>query len=214
VRAAIASGEIPADQVEASLRRVEAARRRMAAVAQPPLSVVSSAGHKALAEQVAAAAVTVAKDDAGMLPLSRTGLGVVICRSTLLTEAEEAVASAPLMAQLVKSVLPEAEVLVVDRTPTPAQLGAVTALAKRSQGVIVGTYAAGRFPEQGALVKAALAANSRTVVLSQRDPYDLRALEGVGTYVVAYEDREHMLTAALKVIVGGMAATGKLPITL
>jgi beta-N-acetylhexosaminidase len=215
LRQAIASGEIPAAQVLASLGRIEKARRRMAAAEQPPLSVLRSPAHEAVAAQIAAAAVTVVRDRGGLLPLAPAGLGVIICRTTPMSQAEEADHVAdPLLATICQEMLPGAELLLVDRQPTAAQITAAAALAGRSQSVLLSTYQATHFHQQVTLVAAVQAANGRTTVLAQRSPYDLRLCDAVSTAVAAYEDRPAMLKAAVRVLLGQQEARGRLPVTL
>jgi hypothetical protein len=167
-----------------------------------------------LATQIAAAAVTVVKDEAGLVPFSPEGLGVIVCGTVPQSFAEEYTAFAhdPALAQAFRATVPGAEVLVVDREPTAAQLEAAVALAAQSKTVVVGTYLTLQFPGQAKLVAAVQAANARTVVVAQRSPYDLRAF-AAGTYVAQYEEKPAMANAVVKALLSG-GAPGKLPVTI
>jgi beta-N-acetylhexosaminidase len=210
LRQAIASGEIPASRVEEALVRIEQARRRAAQAAPPH---VDTAAHAALAARIAAAAVTLVRDRGELLPLAPQGLGAVVCKPAALSRAEEA-AAAPLCASLLRTLAPDCEVLVVDREPTPEEVAAAMEMAGRSRSMVVATYVAAGSAAQVGLVRAVLAANPRTAVLAQRNPYDFQALPEAGTGVVAYEDRPLMLEAAIRVLLGQQSAAGTLPITL
>ncbi|HEY3366849.1 MAG TPA: beta-N-acetylhexosaminidase [Symbiobacteriaceae bacterium] len=214
LRAAIASGEIPAARVAEALARIQAARERAARVAQPPLTMVGAPEHAALAARIAGAAVTVVRDSNHLLPLAPEGLGVVVCRSATMTLAEEANAAQPALADAIRTLLPGAPMLVVDREPSAAQIAAARELAARSRAMVVGTFSADRWRAQADLVAAVLAANSRTAVVAQRSPYDLRVLPGAGTYLVTYEDRAGVSEAAVRILLGQQPATGRLPVTI
>lgn len=214
IAAAIESGEIPAERAEAALARVTAARKRVASVGRPGLEVLKSEQHEALSAQIAEAAVTVVKDEAGLLPVSPEGLGVIVCGTVPQSFAEEYTAFAhdPALAQAFRAAVPGAELLVVDREPSAAQVEAAVALAGRSSTVVLGTYLALQFPKQAELVAAVQAANGRTVVVAQRSPYDLRAFEA-GTYVAQYEEKPTMANAVVAALLSGKAS-GKLPVTI
>jgi beta-N-acetylhexosaminidase len=214
IRAAIESGEIPAERVEQALARVTKARQRVAQSGRPSLEVLKCEAHEALAAQIASEAVTVVKDEQGLLPLSPAGLGVIICGTVPQSFAEEytAFAHEPALARAFREAVPGAEVLVVDREPTPAQIEAAMQLAARSESVVLGTYLTLQFPAQAGLVAAVQAANPLTVVVAQRSPYDLRAFEA-GTYVAQYEEKPTMAKAVVQALLSGRAP-GKLPVTL
>ncbi|HWI51873.1 MAG TPA: beta-N-acetylhexosaminidase [Symbiobacteriaceae bacterium] len=215
LKAAIASGEIPAERVEQALGRIRRARERAAGVQQPSLALLAAPDHTALADRIAAAAVTVVKDEPKLLPLPATGLGVVVCRAAAQSLAEEQSIPEPAFAAAVRKLLPGAELLVADRAPTPGQIAAAGALAARSHAVVVATFGAAQWPAQAELVAAVLAANPRTAVVAQRSPYDLRVLPpAVGTYLAIYEDRPRVAEAAVRILLGQHVASGRLPVTV
>ena len=214
LRRAIAAGEIPAARVEQALARVQQARQRVAQVTQPPLDVLASPEHLALAARIAREAVTVVRDELHLLPFDPDGLGVVICRPATMTQAEEANAPAPALAEAVCRLVPGAEVLVVDRDPSPAQVATARGLAVRCRSMVVGTFSADRYAAQAGLVTAVLTANPRTAIVAQRSPYDQRVLPGAATYLVTYEDRPLVMEAAVRILLGLQPATGRLPATI
>ena len=69
LRHAAARGLFDADDMRASAERIHGLRRRLGGVEQPPIEVVGSAAHEALAREVAERSVTLVRDDAGLLPL-------------------------------------------------------------------------------------------------------------------------------------------------
>jgi beta-N-acetylhexosaminidase len=214
IRAAIESGEIPAERAAAALARVEKARQRVAQAEQPSLEVLNSPAHEELSVRIAEAAVTVVKDEGKLLPITPEGLAVIICATAPQSFAEEYTAFAhdPALAQAFRAAVPGAQVIVVDREPTAAQLAAATALAARSKTVVLGTYLTLQFPGQADLVEAVQAANARTVVVAQRSPYDLRAF-AASTYVAMYEEKPTMAQATVAALLSGNAP-GKLPVTI
>ncbi|HYF90918.1 MAG TPA: beta-N-acetylhexosaminidase [Symbiobacteriaceae bacterium] len=211
---AIASGEIPAGRVEEALTRIRSARDTVARAQQQPLTILAGPEHQELANTIAAAAVTLVKDDKHLLPLSPHGLGVVVCRAAAQSLAEEKGGPEPALAGAVRKLIPRAELLVVDREPTSAQITQASELAARCQALVVGTFAATHWPAQAALADAVLTANPRTAIVAQRSPYDLRVLPNAGTYLVTYEDRPRVSEAAVRILLGELPATGRLPVTI
>ncbi|HLO01535.1 MAG TPA: beta-N-acetylhexosaminidase [Symbiobacteriaceae bacterium] len=214
IAAAIESGEIPAERAEAALNRVTKARKQVAETGRPSLDVLKCEKHETLSAQIAEAAVTVVKDEAGLLPLSPDGLGVIVCGTVPQSFAEEylAFANDPALAQAFRAAVPGAEVLVVDRAPTAAQIEAAVGVAGRAKTVVLGTYLSLQFPAQADLVAAVQQANPRTVVVAQRSPYDLRAFEA-STYVAQYEEKPMMAKAVVEALLSGRAP-GKLTVTI
>ncbi len=69
LRHAAARGLFEASDMRASADRITGLRRRLGTVAQPPIDVVRSAAHEALAREVAERSITLVRDEDGRLPL-------------------------------------------------------------------------------------------------------------------------------------------------
>jgi len=218
VREAIAEGRIPAERVEQALRRVRAARERVARMAgdhpSPDVAVVGCVEHQALAAEAAAAAVTAVGDLRDVLPPdpARTLLLAVEAAPVVVVEDRRDAAS-PVLAAAAEQAL-SLRAIGVSRDPGAQEISRLVAEAAGADVVLVATYLADRFPGQAALVRALQAAGRIVVLIPQRGPYDLLAAPGVRGAVIMYEDRRPAAGAALRVLLGQAPARGKLPVDL
>lgn len=223
VRAAIESGRIPAERVEAALRRVRAARERAGGpMAKDPagaapaadLSVIGSAQHQALAGEAAAAAVTAVGDLGGLLPIrpERTLLLAVEAAPVVVVE-DRRTGGSP-VAAAAADLAPGLRTLAVSRDPSMDEVDRLVAEAAGADLVLVATYVAGRYPGQSALVRALAAAGHPVVLIAQRGPYDLLAAPETQGAVIMYEDRRPAADAALRFLLGQATAPGRLPVDL
>jgi beta-N-acetylhexosaminidase len=67
---------------------------------------------------------------------------------------------------------------------------------------------------QQKLVAALLATGKPVVVIAVRDPYDIAYLPGVSTYLATYSFNAVSMESAVRVIVGEVAPSGKLPVDI
>lgn len=224
VVAAMTVGRVPRERVEQSVRRLLTlkARARLHEDAQVPLSdvarTVGTGPHLAYADSAASWAITLPRDRDGRVPLTsgetRSVLSVTWARGDDLLAGAE---FDPLLARYVDRVT---RARVGPRTQR-AEYEALANEAGRHDLVIVSAYVP---PRSGAGSVAAsegfgafvtgLEAAAPTVVISFGSPYLLTAFPRVGTYVVAWSDREVAQRAAVRALVGQNAISGRLPVTI
>ncbi|BAD39285.1 putative beta-N-acetylglucosaminidase [Symbiobacterium thermophilum IAM 14863] len=215
VRAAIASGRIPAWRVEEALRRVRAARERVAQRWQTAdLADVGAPAHQALAAEAAAAAVTAVGDLGSLVPLRPERALLLAVDPAPVVEVEEREPAGSPVLQAAARLAPALRAVGVRRDPDPDEVERLVAAAAGADPVVVATFLAPRFPGQVALVRALQAAGHRVVLVPQRGPYDLLAVPGMAGAVVMYEERPLAAEAALRCLLGQAAAPGRLPVAL
>lgn len=215
VRAAIESGRIPARRAEEALRRVRAARERVAQQERAAgLEVVGSPAHRALAAEAAAAAVTAVGNLGDLLPVRPERTLLLAVDPAPVVEVEEREPAGSPVLRAAADLAPGLRALGVRREPTPADVERLVAEAAGADLVVVATYLAQRFPGQAALVQALVAAGRRVLLVPQRGPYDLLAVPGAAGAVVMYEDQRPAAEAALRCLLGQAPARGRLPVTL
>lgn len=215
VREAIASGRIPAERVEQALRRVRAARERLAAMGPgPDLSVLGSAEHIHLATAAAERSVTAVGAVAASLPVAvdRTILLAVDPHPVVEVE-ENAFSGAPLM-KAAGELAPAMRRMGIRRDPSPSDIERALKATGEADLVVVGTYLANRFAGQADLVQSLVNAGRKVIVIAQRGPYDLLATPGIAGALVIYEDRLPSARAALRCLLGQVQPTGTLPVSL
>ncbi len=190
-------------------------RTWLSAVPQPPLGVVGSADHAALAREVARRSVTRVRDRDGILPL-RLAPGATILAvmpaPTDLTPADTSSTVTPGLAAALRRVYPRVDEIVVPRHAGDVEIAAVRTAALRADAVVIGTIDAVVDPSQGRLVRAILATGRPTVTVALRMPTDLAAYPDSGTALATYSILPESLDALAALLVGAGEASGLLPI--
>jgi beta-N-acetylhexosaminidase len=199
---ALASGRIPIGRLEASVRRVLAAKTWQAAHAEPaPPSTANAAAATELAQQ----AITVLRNR-GVLPLRGRILAVTVDGPDI-TLIPDTTTIADALRERGASVTASP----APKQPSASQIAAAVAAARAADVVVVTTADLQRYPPQAELVKA-LAAVRPTVMVSLRSPYDALAVPTIPAYVCAYYGRASAVNAAADVLLGKVAPRGRLPV--
>lgn len=203
---AVARGLIDPDP---ALRRVTNLRSRVP-TARPDFDVVGCAAHRRLAAEVARRSVTLVRDQAGLLPLARTGeLLAVMPAPTDLTPADTSSRVAPGLAAALAEHHPNVREIVTSPAPRPDEVAAVADHARHAEAVVIGTIWAG--PEQAALVDAVVGSGTPTVTVALRTPFDLAVYPRVSTHLCTYSIQPPSMKALADVIFGIESARGRLP---
>jgi beta-N-acetylhexosaminidase len=207
--AAVRSGRVSEARLDASVLRIlEAKARRgvlpglVSAPPAPDTAVLNSPEHRALALDVARKAVTVQRDNAGLLPLSPSQKVVVV------------VADAPTRSDAVDDELASSLVDAV-RQFAPSAVGAparsAVAAARAADVIVLGTFDLAQHADQQTLARSLVASGKPVVAVSLRGPYDAPAAREVGTFVTVYGDRPVHLQAAAEALFGRISPAGKVP---
>ncbi len=204
---AVRVGEIDAARIDASVRRILAAKARFGLLDWAPLDLDAVDGlldldtHRQFVTALIAQAVTLVKDEAGALPLTED-------RSVLFVFVGwygEAVYEC-------KQRLPNARSVSIPLAPGPANRATAANTAEGVDTVVVLTHDAIDIPEQAALVRAL--PPEKTVVFAMRSPYDLLAFPEVSGYLALYTPLPEAVALVCDVLVGDITPQGVLPVGL
>lgn len=206
---AVREGRIGEQRIAESVRRILALklRRGYALGADPELpdrSVIGSEDHRDTAARIARAAITVVRD-AGDLPLGDGSLLVTGWGETavpVLAEALRTGRSGPV------------QELITGAEPDDVMIKDAVGRAAGTDRVVLITSSAWRDERQQALAAAIVKANPRLVVVSARDPYDLRVLPPDTTLITGYSAIPVTMRAVAEVLLGSRPTTGRLPVEL
>lgn len=201
---AIETGEVPQARVEDALGRLESAAARWTA-AQPghaPCDGQADRGaHADLARRIAEAAVTLVRDEQGLVPLRAERIGVV---------AVTAEGAGP-----GDGVYPDLAAALRPYRPAVVEMAA-GARSHRVDRVAAVTYTRG--PAPAAVVEAIRSlhaqAGGRLVVVAAGDPFDLQQFPDVPAYLATYGPDAPSMDAAARVLLGLIPPRGRLPVTL
>lgn len=191
VSSAVEKGRISAERLDASVLRLlelKVQRGLFDAEAVDPAAAADSVGtkkHKAAAQDVADASVTLLRNKGGVLPL-RKGAKVQV-----VGEGAEQIGAA-----------------LEDRGIT------LTSSAGQADAVVAGTLSARGEAEQKAVVTRAQDSGTPVIVVAQGNPYDISELPGLDGYLATYSSVGVSRTAAASVITGKVRPTGTLPVDI
>jgi beta-N-acetylhexosaminidase len=209
VLAAVQSGRVSEERLNASVLRIlEAKAKRgilpgaVSAPGAPDAAVLNSSEHRALALDVARKAVTLQRDNAGLVPLNAAQqILVVVPDAPTRSDVQDD--------QLASSLLEAVRQFAPSAVEAPVR-SAVSA-ARNADVIVLGTYDLARDADQQALAKALAGTGKPVVAVSLRGPYDAAAVPEIGTVVSVYGDRPIHLQAAAETLFGRLTPSGRVP---
>lgn len=213
VKAAVKSGRISEARIDESVQRILDVKAFTGAP-RPDVDhifrTIDSPEHRALAAEIAGHALTLVRQQSGIVPLPRDA------RVLLISVSDVADAPNPLTAlekELRDRLTTPPQVIAIDpRSPVPAMPKnfdvAVAALAVRARS------GAGQIAVPPIARDLIRALNVPVIAVSFGSPYLLRDVPIAGTYICAYGIQPVMQVAAAKAIFGESGFSGRLPVTI
>jgi beta-N-acetylhexosaminidase len=217
LRQAALRGLVPAARIHASQRRVLRLRRWLKHFSWPDRSVVRSRAHRELAQSSARAAITLVRDDAGLLPLRPVHgdrIVVVTPQPRELTPADSSADEPLALADAIRRHHSDVPDVRVGSEPADAEIASAREAAAAAQLVVVATLATNVQPRQARLVEALLETGTPTVTVAMRTPYDLADYPGVGTHVCSYSIVPASVGAVADALFGQTPIGGRLPVDI
>lgn len=216
-------GEISQRRLDASVRRILAAKaqarlhQQSETLFQTPTAELR-ASHARLADSIATRSITLVRDERHLLPANGQASVLSIVYSERGTDPGVAFAHALQEAGL------RVQTIRLTRSSTPAQVAAAMNAA-RSGGserlVVVSSYTQAApwrstlgLPANVRNAVDALAAERPLAYVSFGDPYVVRGLPRVTTYMLAWSESPASQAAAARALIGRASITGKLPIRI
>ena len=223
VVAAVERGEISRARIDSSVRRVLLLKARTGIARQRFVSldhlrdVVGAPEHRALAADVAQRAITLLRDRDNLVPMSVSGR-VLVVQYMPETELRAGRAFAAALRGATSSGM---RVVKISPSVSPARLDSISRLAEQSDRVVIAAYVR-RIEGEGrvaipAFVAAwadSLAVRRPTALVALGNPYLLRQLPSLGTYLVTYGVSDDLERAAAKALTGQAKITGRTPVSL
>jgi beta-glucosidase-like glycosyl hydrolase/CubicO group peptidase (beta-lactamase class C family) len=224
VVSAVHEGRLTRERIERSARRILELKARLRLHRNRFVSmervdeVVGSGAHVAFADTVAARSITLVRDDARLVPMDATSPDATV--HVRYAPSRWLWAGRAFSAGLAERIPFVEEVSLDERSDSAAYAAAGQALAGAAR-VIVSAYASAAagsgpqsLPERLRDLVAASVAERPTVLVALGNPYLLAALPGVGSYMIAWGNREASQRAAVAALFGEEAISGRLPIDL
>jgi beta-N-acetylhexosaminidase len=218
VLAAVRSGRISERRLGESVARILRLKLKQGILSHPITdpsrleSVVGTPEHLAAAEAVTDRTTTVIRNEDATLPMASGGKKILVTGQGAATTTTLADALTRRGATVTRA--------ETGAAPTGPAIAAAVAAAAGQDAVVVTTMKAWDTkvtdPQGGQqkLVAALLATGEPVVVVAVRDPYDIAYLPGVRTYLATYSFSPIAIESAVRVIVGEVAPSGKLPVDI
>jgi beta-N-acetylhexosaminidase len=222
---AVKSGRITEQRLNESVRKILAWKYELGLVKHRLVSIdqidkiVSGTESDQLANEIAEKAITLVRNDAGLIPLNKNQRVAVLAISN---GFDPEVTFGPLTRELRANGIKFDAALIQENT-TPEQIAKATEMVNKADIVIAGLYGRVRsgqrnsagLPESGARILRDLIAKNKNIVgVSLGNPYILDAFPKMKTYMVAYGDMPELQRSAVKALFGMQDITGRLPISL
>src|SRR5258706_6842405 len=227
VRNAVKQGRLTEQRIELSVRKALAAKFDLGLVQQRLTSldeidrIVGGKETLKLADEIAAHAITLVRNDARLLPLNLPATATLF--NLAITNGDDRLFVAqPFVATLARSGMKVVTIVLDDRS-SEVEVKKALDLARHADLVIASLYGRVRtgqarsvaLPEPGAKALETLINRKTPLIgISFGNPYLLSSFPKLQTYLVAYGDMQSLQEAAAHVLMGQSDITGRLPISL
>ncbi|HEX8217794.1 MAG TPA: glycoside hydrolase family 3 N-terminal domain-containing protein [Chloroflexia bacterium] len=213
---AVESGLISMDRLDEAAARVQALRER-ASPAQPD-ATWPDMEHQRTARRIALSAVTLVRDEGGLLPLAGDGEGLGLVefapgRMSPVEGARNEPLNGSTLAFLLDQHLPRARSLALQAT-MPHAHEQLRAFLTGCERVLVATRHACLEPEQAELLRYIASTGKPIIQAALRSPYDAALEPRIGTVLLTYGDQPTGLAGLVDVLRGDAPAQGRLPVRM
>ena len=221
VKEAVLTGRLSEKRIDDAVRRILDAKRRVqhgVASQEEIFRLVDSKEHRAVASEIAAKAVTLVREEAGVLPLRKDARVVVLVASDF---PELTNPLARFDGELRRRLAIPPQTFVLDVRARLADADAAIAAMQNADVVLLalavrGNWAAKEIatPEAARRAIEAIPATAKTIAVSFGSPYTLRDFPHLRTYACAYSIQPIMQVAAARAVLGEAPISGTLPVTI
>ena len=220
-REALAGGELPRETVQRAVERVE--RLKTAALrwdgtpfAEARMEIASEA-HLRLRDEAFARAITLVRDDAGLLPLrpdARERVLVVELLPERITAAVERLFTDDALVERLRRHHANTQGLAVRSQASEIEVSAMWEAIEAADVVVAATLNAYLDARQAERMRALVGMGKRVVGIAVGSPYDVLAFPALRTYAVTYEFSRPAMEMVGDVLFGAVTAGGHLPVSL
>jgi beta-N-acetylhexosaminidase len=222
VVAAVERGEITRARIDASVRRVLELKARSGVAFQPMVSldtlreVVGAPTHRARAAEIAQRSITLLKDRDALVPITPSRTLVI----QYMPETE--LRAGRVFGAAMRAADTSVRVVKISPTTTQAQLDALAPAITRAARVVLAAYVRRIEGEGRPAIPTSIATwmstlptmNARTALVAFGNPYLIRQVPTVGTYLVTYSVGDTSERGAAQALLGRAPITGVAPVSL
>ena len=224
---AVEAGDIQRSRIEQSVRRVLELKARSGVAFQRFTSldalrdVVGAPAHRAAAADIARRAITLLRDRGNALPLGD--------RPTLVVQymPETELRAGRVFAATLRATMPNAQIVKIGPTASPGLLDSLEQMAGEAERVVFAAYVR-RIEGEGrpsipvhiagwmerVSAADAMMPSSKVMMIAFGNPYLIRQVPSVGTYLVTFGVGDALENAAAQALLGRSAIGGVSPVSL
>jgi beta-N-acetylhexosaminidase len=221
VRDAVRSGRIPESRIDESVRRILEAKSRVSmrvGSQEEIFRTLDSREHRDTAKEIARHALTLLREEPGVLPLQKSARVVLVTVS----DFDEVVTPLPDLArELTRRLQVAPRTFLLDSRSQADEVQPVLDALHNAELLVLGLAIRARsgaghlaVPESARRVLEQLPPNVKTIGISHGSPYIIRALPQLRTYLCAYGIQPVTQVAAVEALFGEINVSGKLPVTI
>ncbi|NOX37772.1 MAG: serine hydrolase [Calditrichaeota bacterium] len=223
---AVREGRIPMARIDESVRRILRAKQELGLTHGPQLDiarlekVMANPEHLRKAEEIANAAMTLLRDEPGIIPLKADRLDSVLV--VTITDREWGYIYQRNLEREVQRRIPVVRSALIDTRTSQEELRRILAKADSAQVIIAGIFVTwGSYkgsvtlPDTTvSLINELFRIDKPIAVVSFGSPYIIRQIPDVPTYLCAYHSGELAIRAGVRAIFGEIPVRGKLPVSI
>ncbi|MDF2881474.1 MAG: beta-N-acetylhexosaminidase [Clostridiaceae bacterium] len=207
---AVKSGEITEKRLNESVFKILKVKMERGLFSNPyadpnKINEIGTTENLNIADEITNKSITLVKNENALLPL-KAGTKVFVTGPSSGNPA--------LLSSLLANNGFTSSAYGTNTSPTTSQISAAVTKAGDADVVIITTYTANTNTAQQNLVKAIMAAGKKVVVAAMRNPYDITAFPEVNGYIATYGNRNISTNSLVKVLIGEVNPSGKLPVTI
>lgn len=211
----IKTGELNADALKA--KSIKITRLQKKYLKKQKTGKNNTELNKKLSQEIAEKSVTIIRNKNKLIPLKDLkdkSLCVITPEISSLTLVEEGKNNAETFLKTIKRKKRIFDAIEIPAKPNKKNISSVLSTVKKLNPdiLIVLSYNAHLLPEQTLFLQKITELKDDTIVASIRNPYDLKVIPAVKTYLTAYSFRDSSLKALADIIFGQIQAKGTLPV--
>lgn len=219
VVAAVQKGRISRHRLDASVKRVLAAKERLGlhrkrlVDVEAVSEVMDDPEAAERAQEIADRAVTLVRNNNEMLPLPGIGQTCYVVMSGA-TQGQT-------LLQEIQSRTPQGYIMQIDSSVSEAQLNDTVLRAAACDRIVISTFVAagsyhalGMQPKYARFLESLIATGKPVLLVSLGNPYLLRHYPNVAAYMTTFSTVQPAETAVAKALFGEIPIQGKLPVSI
>lgn len=217
--AAVKNGRISEDRIDESVNRILDFKNELEvdkflnSSFEEIETIINNKVHKEFSQNISEQSITLFKNE-GMLPLKDgEKILTVSTNAVSLTGADDSLSERSIAA-VIKRNFESFDNEVIDLQPSTQQAEYIVETCKKYDKVIVFSYNAHLYKEQSKLVSEIYHENKNIIVISMRNPYDIKEFSYIPCYAAAYEYTPISLNSLMKFLKGEIKGSGNCPVSL